>query len=75
LYTFSFVVSLMPLLSQTLSHSRPKAKLAFAMHELTSSSMFADLESVLPKYVNLSTALRVSSLTVMAGVELQFSWY
>lgn len=36
----------MPLLSQTVLRSCPKAELALAMRELTSSSMLTDLESV-----------------------------
>ena len=42
-YTFSFLVTQIPLLFQTLSRGRPKVELALAMHELTSSSIFADL--------------------------------
>ena len=42
---------------QTLSRSRPKTELALAMRELTSSSILADLESVLNTYVNLSNSL------------------
>lgn len=45
------------LFPQTLSRSRPKTELALPMRELTSSSILADLESVLNTCVNLSNSL------------------
>lgn len=67
LYTFSFIVSWMPLLSQTLSQSHLKADLTLALHELTSLLMTTGWESMLCRYMNLSITLTVCSLTVMAG--------
>ena len=49
LYTFSFVSSLIPLQSETLSRSRPNAALALAILALTSSSMCTTLDNVLPR--------------------------
>ena len=66
-YTFSFVASLMPLLSHTDFRRRPNTELALAMRVSTSSSMFTNRERVLPRYVNLSTAFSVSLPVVIAG--------
>ena len=66
-YTFSFVASLMPLLSHTDFCRRPNTELALAMRVSTSSSMFTNRERVLPRYVNLSTAFSVSPPVVIAG--------
>ena len=66
-YTFSFMASLMPLLSHTDFRRRPNTELALAMRVSTSSSMFTNRERVLPRYVNLSTAFSVSPPVVIAG--------
>ena len=52
------------------ARSFPKAALAFAILLLTSASKFTAPESVLPRYVELSTAWRLCPFTVMHG-----SWY
>ena len=59
------VVNLMLLLSHTDARGRQNAVLAFAIQLFTSPSQFMDLNSVLPKYVNLSTGFRVFPLTAM----------
>ena len=60
LYTFSVIVSCMPLFSQTLSQSHLKVDLTLALRELTSLLMMAGRESMLCRYMNLSITLRVS---------------
>jgi hypothetical protein len=50
---------------QTVSFSLPKVELAFEILQLTSASMAASFDSVLPRYVNLGTAVSFLSFTVI----------
>ena len=75
LYTLILVIVVIPLLFQTFLYSLPKAALALASLELTSSSMTTFLESVLPRYVNLIVH-HVQALSIYrnVGFNLSLSW-
>ena len=66
-YTLILVASEMPLRFHTILLSRPKATFAFASLVFTSSSITIDLERVLPREINFSTAFSHCPLLVMLG--------
>ena len=67
-----------PRRSQTDFFDLPNALLALAMRMVTSASMLAERESVVPRYVKLSTAWSLYHFGVMLGSYYGFpgaGWY
>lgn len=64
----------MALHSQMVERTLAKAVLAFATLLSTSSSMCTVFDSVLPRYVNLSTTFRLDLCTLMGGFNMLLSW-